>query len=149
MIQEICGRDDVVLDLDENDVDLVTDDRCGGNKKRKFQHPIDDKEDYLPFKYRHVRSGLRSVRPEIYEVIHTLQSEYHLSHRQAEAAIITVANKLFGREHFGESKMYKPNSVCDVNIHSFIYSFLIKKTYILKQYTNKYSTDTDDKIYIL
>ena len=55
------------------------------------------------------------MKPEVYEVIQLLESQYHLSHRQAEAAIITVANKLFGRESFGEWKLYEPDAICDNN----------------------------------
>ena len=40
--------------------------------------------------YKHIRNGLRSARPEIYGVMSKLQSELHMSHRQAEGAIITV-----------------------------------------------------------
>ena len=61
------------------------------------------------------RSGPRSVRPEVYEAIQVLESQYHLSHTQASAAITVVANKLFGREKYGAWKLYHDFAVCDEN----------------------------------
>ena len=52
------------------------------SKKRKYDYQKsfnDEDDDDMPFKYRHVRNGLRSVRPEIYQVASTLNSKYHLS----------------------------------------------------------------------
>ena len=70
-----------LIDSDDNDSNMMID---------------SDQNDDLPYKYRHIRHGLCSVRPEVYEVIKILQSKYHLSPNQAEGAIITVSNKLFG-----------------------------------------------------
>ena len=64
----------------------------------------------MPFKYCHVRNGLRSVRPEIYQVASTLNSKYHLSRSQIEGAFIEVSS-IFGRKW----KAYEPNSVIDDN----------------------------------
>ena len=50
---------------DYGDADFVQD---STSKKRKFESVLDDNEDDLPFKYRHARNGLCSVRSEIYEV---------------------------------------------------------------------------------
>ena len=47
---------------------------------------IDDDDD-MPTQYRHVREGFRKVKPEVYEVAHTLSSKYHMSSKQVEAAI--------------------------------------------------------------
>ena len=58
---------------------------------------IDDDDD-MPTQYRHVREGFRKVKPEVYEVAHTLSSKYHMSRRQVEAAICEVSNVLFGRK---------------------------------------------------
>ena len=80
-------------------------------KKRRFVENLDNAEDDLPYKYRHIREGPRSVKDEVYQVITILQSKFHLSNRQAEGAIITVANKLFGREKFGEWKPFKLDAV--------------------------------------
>ena len=50
--------------------------------------------------------------------MHKLKSESHLSENQAQGAIYTVANNLFGRREYGEWKQYKrdePNtnrSIC-------------------------------------
>ena len=106
--------EDAAVRDDDNDF-VVEDTEEGAWRKRKYITVADSKEDELPIKYRHVREGLCSVRAEVYNVIHVLQSKYHLSHRQAEGAIITVANKLFGCEHFGEWKTYTPKGISDNN----------------------------------
>ena len=81
-----------------------------------FNSPlIDDKEDQIPFEYRHIRSGPRSVRLEYYILVHKLKSELHMSERQAQGAIVAVANILFGRKDLGEWKLYEKNKVADVN----------------------------------
>ena len=59
---------------------------------------IVDVEDDMPNQYRHVREGFRKVKPEVYEVAHTLSSKYHMSRRQVEAVIFEVSNILFGRK---------------------------------------------------
>ena len=57
----------------------------------------EDDDDDMPHKYRYIRSGLRSVRHEFYTCVHKLKSMYHMSQKQAEAAVIEVGNCLFGR----------------------------------------------------
>ena len=69
----------------------------------------------LPFKYRHIRDGLRSVKPEIYFVISKLSSDFHMSQNQIEGSIITIANELFGRKEFGEWKLYDRLTTPDNN----------------------------------
>ena len=69
-------------------------------KKTKYEfidEQLDQPSDKMPAEYRHIRKGQRSVRPEIYTVISKLQSELHMSNRQAEGAIVTIGNELFGR----------------------------------------------------
>jgi hypothetical protein len=51
--------------------------------------------DSLPQKFRHIRDSHRKVKSQVYEVIDKLQSEYHMSKRQSEAAVVEVRNKLF------------------------------------------------------
>ena len=51
----------------------------------------------LPARYRHPRDGLRSVKMELYAVMHLLKSKYHMSDSQVEGSIVTVANMMFGR----------------------------------------------------
>ena len=46
-----------------------------------------DTNDDMPEHYRHIRYGLRSVRPEYYITMHKLKSEFHLSENQARGAI--------------------------------------------------------------
>ena len=45
---------------------------------------IDEDDDDLPYKYRHVRDGLRSVKLEYKSAIIMMQSLLHMSRRQAE-----------------------------------------------------------------
>ena len=81
-------------------------------KRTRYQYSevMDNPEDDLPYRYRHIRHGIRGVRPEIYTTITKLQSKYHMSKCQAEGAIITVANELFGRKEFGEWMIYSPDA---------------------------------------
>ena len=37
----------------------------------------DDPDDDLPYKYRHVRHGLRGVRPEYYVAMNRMKAEHH------------------------------------------------------------------------
>ena len=67
---------------------------------------ISNSDDNLPYKYRHMRSSIKDVRPEIYVVMEKLAASYHMSHRQIQGAITTIANDLFGHKQFGEWKMF-------------------------------------------
>lgn len=66
---------------------------------------IDDENDDMPYRFRHIRNGPRSVRPEYYVLMHTLKPELHMSEAQAQGAIIGVSNILFGRKDFRDSNM--------------------------------------------
>ncbi|XP_041367072.1 uncharacterized protein LOC121381784 [Gigantopelta aegis] len=57
-----------------------------------------DKTDNFPQQYQHIRESARKVRPKVYETIDKLKSQYHMSNRQPEAAIVTVGNRIFGRK---------------------------------------------------
>ena len=78
--------------------------------KSKYEYALDHSEDDLPYKYRHVRSSVKCVKDEIYIVYEKLAAVYHMSHRQIQGAITTVANELFGRKKFGEWKMFSEQS---------------------------------------
>jgi len=70
-------------------------------KRAKYEYVkvfSDEVDDNLPSQYRHIRLSQRSVRPEVYTLMHKLKSTYHMSQRQCEGAIIEVANNLFGRK---------------------------------------------------
>ena len=112
-IENIGSEDVIKMDDDQYDQDFIDD--VDKKLKRKYQAVIDDKDDDLPYKYRHIRHGLCSVRPQVYKVIKILQAKYHLSYEQAVGAIITISNILFGRENFGAWKAHEPNGVCDNN----------------------------------
>ena len=75
-----------------------------------FEHIVDDENDEMPEKYRHVRDGMRSVRPEIYQAAHALNSKYHMTMHQIEGAFLEIG-KVFGRNW----KVFKPNSITDKN----------------------------------
>ena len=97
----------VVLD-DSDKEELASDNDCQGDdqcdyipkpdvKKGKYELNPKSNNDDMPDKYCHVRLGERKVREEIYTVMHHLSSKYHMSKRQIEGSIITIANMLFGR----------------------------------------------------
>ena len=67
--------------------------------------------DDMPYRFRHIRNGLRSVRPEIYTLMVKLKSKYHMSQQQAEAAITETANSLFNRKW----KYFDPEKPTDCN----------------------------------
>ncbi|XP_034016356.1 uncharacterized protein LOC117501562 [Thalassophryne amazonica] len=68
-------------------------------KKRRLSSTVTLTQpgDELPLKYQHIRESIRKVRPEFYETIDKLKSCYHMSEAQAEASVITVGNRMFGR----------------------------------------------------
>ncbi|XP_066926157.1 uncharacterized protein [Clytia hemisphaerica] len=87
-------------------------------KRPKFQYvPVfsNISNDPLPLEYRHIRSGLQSVRPEYYVLIEKFISVYHMSYEQAEAAVRETANDLFGRNEFGKWKSYSRDVEIDDN----------------------------------
>ena len=43
-----------------------------------------------------------SIKPEYYATMQKLKSRFHLSENQAQGAICTVANNLYGRKEYGE-----------------------------------------------
>ena len=65
--------------------------------KYDYRKELDIIEDELPYKYRHIRSSFRNVRPEVYQVIAKMKSKYHMSQVQAEGAIVEIGNILFNR----------------------------------------------------
>ena len=101
-----------------NSVDVVVDDVVEDSssdkdyefeaKKRKYDFNFvnNKSSDDLPFKYRHIRDGLRSAKPEIYFLISKLSSDFLMSQNQIEGSIITTANELFGRKEFGKRKFF-------------------------------------------
>ena len=102
-ITEIEFADDDTAVSDDNEFETV--------KKAKYSyHPHVETEIVdMPYKYQPIRSGIRSVRPEYYTLIHQLTSRYHMSRRQAQGAV--VANFLFGRNW----KTYVKEEVVDCN----------------------------------
>ena len=75
---------------------------------------VDDINDDMPYKYRHIRKGKNSVHASYYQVAEILEAQFHMSSRQAEGAVVTVANLLFGCQDFGPWKIYdkKVSSDC-------------------------------------
>ena len=102
--------------VDDMEVDPTYQVEESPQKKMKYQYmeestlknsDIDD----MPYRFRHIRNGLRSVRPEIYTLMVKLKSKYHMSQQQAEAAITETANSLFNREW----KYFDPEKPTDCN----------------------------------
>ena len=105
------GDDLMYVDNDKDeDQDFTAMKEPDQKKRYVFVNEVDDPEDDLPYKYRHIRTGQQSIRPEYYTVKSILQSEYHMSDHQSDGAIIVVANHLFGRKKYGELKKYMANS---------------------------------------
>ena len=77
-------------------------------RRYSFTPSVEDPDDPIPMEYRHVRDGLRGVRPEVYKVAHKLESGYHMSRSQIEGAFVEVSS-LFGRQW----KAFEPNGVID------------------------------------
>ena len=97
-IQMAIGDDLMYVDNDKNeDQDFTALKEPDQKKRYVFVNEVNDLEDDLPYKYRHMQTGPRSIRPEYYTVksILLLQSEYHMSDHQSDGAIIYVANHLF------------------------------------------------------
>ena len=93
----------------ETSEDYSDDNYVPESKKYDYVSLHEDPNDDMPFKYRHIREGMRSVRPEVYEAAHTLNAKYHMSRHQIEGAFIEIGNKVFGRKW----KSFKPNSTFD------------------------------------
>ena len=66
------------------------------NKKGKHDFNINSgSSNDMPERYCHVRWWDRTVKNEIYSVMAEMSSELHMSKRQIEGSILTVANSLF------------------------------------------------------
>ena len=85
------------------------------HQKYAFKETVDLVGDDMPYKYRHIRHGLRSVRAEYYIAMNQLKSELHMSEHQAQESICTIANTLFGRKQYGEWKCHTPQNGTDCN----------------------------------
>ena len=83
----------------------------GEDQQPKYHKIIEDPNDDMPMKWRHVRNGERSVREEYHILVNKLKSEFHMSDRQIEGSIIAIANDLFGRKW----KPYTPKTNFDDN----------------------------------
>ena len=83
-----------VVPADNQDEEYVPPKR----QKYDYQEELNEDLDRLPPKFRHPRDGLRSIRPELYALMHFLSSSLHMSHEQVEGSIVAVANMLFARK---------------------------------------------------
>ena len=82
----------------------------GANSSNKYvfqSNMLDHESDDMPPQYQHIRHGPCSVKLQSYVIMPKLKSEFHLSKNQAQGAICTVANNLFGRKKYGEWKQYE------------------------------------------
>lgn len=113
-VQDEENVEDMQLDISNDfEDDYVPKER----KKSKYEwiDILDHPEDDLPYQYRHVRSGLRSVREEIDMVAMELASVCHMSKSQIESSICIIANRLFGREKYGKWKPFESRGTIDAN----------------------------------
>lgn len=94
-------HDDSMQDVEdtcENDSTYMEPEETSKKMKYEYEEVIDNDNDELPYKFRHIRTKKqRSVRPEVYQIIAKMKSKYHMSQAQAEGAIVEVANGLFNR----------------------------------------------------
>lgn len=105
---EISESDDECCEIPEQ----VSDDEYIPEQKRgkfDFDQAGGLRNDNMPQEFCFPRSGLRSVRPELYTVMFKLASELHMSKRQIEGSILMIANSLFGRTW----KPYRENEIPD------------------------------------
>ena len=116
---EYCDFASVTVDeqsdlVDDMDVDPTFEEYEPSHvTKKKYQYTkeLQNDADDMPLRYRNIRNGLRSVRPEIYTLLVKLKSKYHMSQHQAEAAIVETGNALFGRDW----KYFDPEEPTDSN----------------------------------
>ena len=119
-VDPLVSSETIVLPDDNDNIEKSDDDHdeyIPSIEKSKcvYNRCVSNKDDDLPEKYRHIRLGPHSVRPEIYMTIHQLMSEYHMSKRQAFGAVCTVANNVFGRKEYGEWKPFIDKVPTDPN----------------------------------
>ena len=103
---------------DDSDADEMIDDEYKEEKTPSYAYSssmLDDQDDDMPYKYRHIRTGLRSVRKEYYVLAERLKAELHMSEKQVQGSIIATANMLFGRSDYGEWKLYNRDVPSDDN----------------------------------
>ena len=67
-------------------------------KRRKIVNTRITEQNEMPASYQHLRESIQKVRPEVYEAIDKMKSDFQMSERQAEGAVMIVENKLFDRK---------------------------------------------------
>ena len=98
-----------VFDDVDDDKDYVQENDHERTTKRKQYQCIQDLsdgfiDDPLRKEYRHIQTGLQSVRLEYYVLTEKLLSVYHMLYEQAEAAVRETANELFDWKKYGAWK---------------------------------------------
>ena len=108
-MNETVSSNDIEMEVDEvvqSNIDTSADYRVelGGpeeqtsSKKRRSQAACSEiEDDLMPSKWKHIRVSERIIRPDFYKAVEKLISKYHSSKAQAIAAVIVVANLMFGR----------------------------------------------------
>ena len=105
-----------------------------------MRHISDVKEapsDKPPEEFRHIRQYIKQVKPEFYTTLDKVISTNHCSKHQEVSAVITVTNKMFGRQwkHLNED-----STSIDVDTASSFKS--IRKTgWTIETYTLKCIVD--------
>ena len=63
-----------------------------GTPKRRYEFSpsIPTTDDDMPVRYRHVRDGMRKVRPEIYQLAAELESDLHMSRTQLRNQFVAL-----------------------------------------------------------
>ena len=74
-----------------------------------------DDGDDMPYEYRYVWNGPRSVQEEYYIPIHSIKSELHVSEHRVKGSICISAKIVFGRNEYGTWKKYDKGKPTDKN----------------------------------
>ena len=80
-------------------------------EKRKLT--MEDEDDALPLRYRHIRDSERKVKEEVYRTIGDLMGK-GMSRNEAVLAVIIVANKLFDRQWKEQEKSEEGTDLRDM-----------------------------------
>ena len=94
------------------------------NKKGNYDSDIGyGSSSDIPERYCHVIYGNRSVRNEVYSLMHTMSSDVHMPKRQIQASILAVANILYKKDW----NLYRIKGAVDSKTISSMNNILLTK----------------------
>ena len=101
VLADVGGDSAGLVDFVPEEIDNDDGSPIAKKKKYSFVDSLDHPDDDLPFQYRHIRSGPSKVKPEYYVAKSILQSEYHMSDKQSDGAIMVVATPVWETKVWG------------------------------------------------